>query len=94
MGGVIPQTDKAQDIEAAPDLWATTHIRDGESGIGETQVPSASKVAKRGGNRALKSAILPQGPPDSPRLRARSKAKSGNPQWETQFYREMPLKLS
>lgn len=59
---MIPQTDKAQDIEAAPDLWATTHIRDGESGIGETQVPSASKVAKRGGNRALKVPSFLKGP--------------------------------
>lgn len=51
---MIHQTAKTQDIEAAHDLWATAHmlgIRD--TGVGETQDPTASKVVRRVGNRAL-----------------------------------------
>lgn len=57
---MIPQTDKAQYTEATPELWATTHSKDGDTGMGETRDSSASKEAKRGGNRALDRAFLPQ----------------------------------
>lgn len=56
----IPQTDRAQYREATPNLWATTQSRDRDTGMGETQDLSDSMVAKRGGNRALTSAFLPQ----------------------------------
>lgn len=57
---MIPQTDKAQYMEATPNLWATAQSRDRDTGVGETQNLSDSKVAKRDGNRALNSAFLPQ----------------------------------
>lgn len=33
---MIPQTDKSQYMEATPDLWATTHSKDRDTGMGET----------------------------------------------------------
>lgn len=55
---MIPQTAKTQDIKAAHDLWAIAYMLGiTDTGMVDTQDPSASKVAMRDGNRALNNAL-------------------------------------